>query len=137
MSAPEAGLPAWLRFDWEAPVDVRRIQLTFDTGLHRHLTLSHHDGYAAQMLWGSPQPETVRDYTIEGFDGQQWSTLLRVTDNYQRLRRHTLSPQGPISALRIIVEQTGGLNQARICEIRLWSGSNNGTNDLENGAARE
>ncbi|MEY2881283.1 MAG: hypothetical protein RLZZ15_3663, partial [Verrucomicrobiota bacterium] len=65
MSDPAAGLPAWLELRWDSPVAVREVQLIFDTGLHRFLTLSQADGYTARMLWGRPQPETVRDYAIE------------------------------------------------------------------------
>jgi hypothetical protein len=61
---------------------VGQVQFVFDTGLHRPLTLSYHDGYTAKMLWGHPQPETIRDYLIEGFDGGQWSTLVSVEGNY-------------------------------------------------------
>ena len=46
--------------------------MVFDTGLHRDLTLTHHDGYCARMEWGRPQPEPVRDYTISGSDGSEW-----------------------------------------------------------------
>ena len=62
------GLPAWIELEWDSPIEVREIQLIFDTGMHRHLTLSHHDGYTSKMIWGQPQPETVRDFKIEGFD---------------------------------------------------------------------
>ncbi|MCA9221878.1 MAG: FAD-dependent oxidoreductase [Planctomycetales bacterium] len=55
-------LPAWIQFEWPGPRSLQSIQLVFDTGMHRHLTLSHHDGYTAKMQWGRPQPETVRDY---------------------------------------------------------------------------
>ena len=44
MSDPLDGLPAWIRFEWAEGISLNQIQLIFDTGLHRHLTLSHHDG---------------------------------------------------------------------------------------------
>jgi hypothetical protein len=119
MSDPAAGLPAWVRLDWQERVRVSEVQLVFDTGLHRHLTLSHHDGYTSRMVWGRVQPETVTDYRIEGFDGRNWSTLVAVTGNYQRLRRHFLSGEGSLRAIRVTVDRTGGLDHARICEIRI------------------
>ena len=88
MSDPEEGFPAWLRLDWDEPVMAAEVQLVFDTALHRHLTLSHHDGYTATMAWGMPQAETVRDYVVQGFDGDTWHDLASVTENHQRLRRH-------------------------------------------------
>jgi hypothetical protein len=121
MSNQAAGLPAWLELSWNEPVRIAEIQLIFDTGLHRHLTLSHHDGYtASKMLWGKPQPETVRDYRIELLCGGEWETVAEVTGNYQRLRRH-VAPESlpPAARLRITVSATNGLAHARILEIRV------------------
>ena len=89
MSAKEA-LPAWLQCEWDQPQELREIQFVFDTGMHRHLTLSHHDGYAAKMHWGRPQPETVRDYAVQIMNCGSWQTACDVVGNYQRLRRHRL-----------------------------------------------
>lgn len=119
MSDPADGLPAWLQLDWEEPLIVDEIRLTFDTGLHRHLTLSHHDGYTRRMHWGSPQPETVRDYSIEVCHDDAWSTVTEVQGNYQRLRIHTLPNRRTIHALRITVKATNGLDHARIMQIQL------------------
>ena len=34
------GLPAWFHLEWSDPVNIAVVELTFDTGLHRTLTLS-------------------------------------------------------------------------------------------------
>jgi hypothetical protein len=118
MSAPNE-LPATIRFDWQTFQTVRSIQLVFDTGMHRHLTLSHHDGYTSQMIWGRPQPETVRDYEVQILEQDGWKTVCEVRDNYQRSRRHSL-PEGTVTkSLRILVTQTNGIDHARIFEVRL------------------
>jgi hypothetical protein len=118
-SDPSKGLPASLTMEWDEPVSVKSVQLVFDTGLHRHLTLSHHDGYTAKMGWGAAQPETVRDYEIEGFVDGEWRTLVEVTGNYQRLRRHGLAGALKLTALRTVVHATNGLDHARVMELRL------------------
>jgi hypothetical protein len=82
--------------------------------------MSHADAYTARMHWGQPQPETVRDYTIEGRIDGQWHMLEEVRDNYQRLRIHRLSEPPAIDALRITVHSTNGLDHARIAEIRVY-----------------
>lgn len=119
MSDPAAGFPAWLQLEWEEPVKISEVQLIFDTGLHRHLTLSHHDGYTSKMQWGHPQPETIRDYTLEVYDGRQWSTIHQVTENYQRMRRHRFDIPSEVTRLRIQVTQTNGLDHSRIAELRV------------------
>ena len=122
MSDPADGLPVWLQLEWENAVTVREVQLIFDTGLDRHLTLSHHDGYTRRMQWGQPQRETVRDYTIEVCDSEGRQNAVEVTENYQRLRRHTLSVDRPVKTMRIHVSQTNGLDHARIAEVRVYGG---------------
>jgi hypothetical protein len=121
LSDPVAGLPASLELRWPAPVRIREVQLVFDTGLHRFLTLSQADGYTARMEWGRPQPETVRDYRIEAEIAGEWNGLEQVAGNYQRRRVHPLAGQGVIAlALRIVVMATNGLDHARICEVRVY-----------------
>lgn len=120
MSDPAAGLPAWIELRWDRPFRPSEIQIIFDTGLHRVLTLSHADGYTARMMWGRPQPETVRDYVLEGWRGNGWRKLLAVRGNYQRRRVHRLKNPPSVHALRISVEATHGLDHARICEVRVY-----------------
>ncbi|MDG1897488.1 MAG: FAD-dependent oxidoreductase [Fuerstiella sp.] len=118
MSAPNEW-PASIRFNWQAPQSIRAIELVFDTGMHRHLTLSHHDGYTSRMIWGRPQPETVRDYAVQIIEQGEWKTLCDISGNYQRLRRHSL-PKGTVtSSLRIVVTATNGLDHARILAVHL------------------
>ncbi len=98
------------------------LQLVFDTGLHRFLTLSQADGYTARMEWGRPQPETVRDYRIEAETAAGWRHVHTETGNYRRRRVHRLpEPLAGVAALRITVLATNGLDHARICEVRVYS----------------
>ena len=64
--------PAWIELKWTKPQRISQVQLTFDTGFQRELTLTSSDSHNANMIRG-PQPETVRDYTIEAVteDGKQ------------------------------------------------------------------
>ena len=120
MSDPGAGLPAVLELAWEWPIRPAQVELIFDTGLHRPLTLTHSDGFAQKMQWGRPQPETVRDYTLAGRHDDRWVELASVTGNYQRRRVHRLADAPPVTALRITVSATQGLDHARICGVRVY-----------------
>ncbi|MBN2310139.1 MAG: FAD-dependent oxidoreductase, partial [Candidatus Hydrogenedentes bacterium] len=117
------GLPAQVELRWAEPVHCGEVQLVFDTGLHRPLTLTHSDAYAARMAWGTPQPETVRDYLIEGELDGTWRTLVQVEGNYQRRRVHEIAPGNRLTALRLTVTATNGLDHARVCEVRVYAGS--------------
>ena len=120
MSDPQAGLPAWVEVRWARAVALGSVELIFDTGLHRLLTLSQADGYTAKMMWGRPQPETVRDYRIEAEVQGRWVVLETITGNHQRRRVHPLSPGHAVAAVRIVVTATHGLDHARICEFRCY-----------------
>jgi hypothetical protein len=123
MSDPAEGLPAWLELRWPAPATFDEVQLTFDTGQHRFLTLSQADGYTRRMHWGEPQPETVRDYALEIETVAGWSVVHREQGNYQRRRVHRLASSVTTAAVRIKVEATNGLDHARILEVRVYASS--------------
>lgn len=120
MSDPAQGLPAWLEIGWTDPVDVAEIGLVFDTGQHRHLTLSQADGYTATMQWGRPQSETVKAYRIEARVDGGWLEVAREENNYRRRRMHVLAKAVRTDALRITVVSTHGLDHARIFEVRAY-----------------
>ncbi len=120
MSDPAAGLPAWLELRWRNPVRIAEVILIFDTGLHRHLTLTQADGYRERMLWGRPQPETVRHYALEIETDGGWRELLAVHGNYQRRCVHRFEPI-TTRAIRLRVVATHGLDHARVFEIRAYA----------------
>lgn len=121
LSDPRDGLPAWLELEWPQAVAVGSVELVFDTGMHRHLTLSHHDGYTSRMEWGHPQPETVADYRLEVELPTGWHLVHAEVDNYQRLRRHRFPEDLPaVRRLRIVVLRTHGVAQVRLCAVRVY-----------------
>jgi hypothetical protein len=113
-------LPATLEIRWNEPVCIREVVLIFDTGVHRLLTLSQADGYTQKMLWGQPQPETVRDYELSVETPQGWQTVESIQNNHQRHRRHLLAVAGPVTALRLTIMATNGLDYARVVEVRAY-----------------
>ncbi|MBL9176849.1 MAG: FAD-dependent oxidoreductase [Verrucomicrobiaceae bacterium] len=113
-------LPATLEIRWNEPVSLREVVLVFDTGLHRLLTLSQADGYTQKMLWGRPQPETVRDYELSVETPAGWQTVETIQNNHQRLRRHLLPESVPTTALRLHITATNGLAHARVVEVRAY-----------------
>ncbi len=112
-----ASLPATLSLQWDAPVDVGLVELVFDTGLHRLLTLSQSDGAMHRQVWGRPQPETVSDYRIEILVDGQWSEVHRIAGNWLRVRRHAVGRRA--DGLRLVVTATHGVDHARVCALRV------------------
>lgn len=122
MSDPADGLPATLELHWEEPVTLSQIDLVFDTGMFRKLTFSQCDAYTRSVVWGQPQPETVRDYTLEvpQPDGS-WEKIEEISGNYQRLCQHKLAKSVTTSRLRLTVLKTNGLDHARVFEVRAYA----------------
>ena len=97
---------------------LHEVQLIFDTGMDRFLTLSQADGYTRRMHWGAPQPETIRDYRLECEVETAWREVLSIRGNYQRRRVHILPARIETRALRLQAIATNGIDHARIFEIR-------------------
>jgi len=113
----------WLELAWEKPQRIREIQLTFDTGFHRELTLSASAAVNRQIV-RAPQPETVRDYAIlhappGSAADAPLRELLKVTGNHQRLNRHTVEPF-EASRLRFLFTATNGDPIVRVFEVRVY-----------------
>jgi len=119
--APLGPEGAWLELAWEKPRKISRIQITFDTGFHRELTLTASNRINHGIV-RAPQPETVRDYTVSYRPpgSKEWKQLASVKDNHQRLRRHRFEPV-EAEAVRIHVTKTNGDPKARIFEIRCYA----------------
>lgn len=117
--APMEPSPPWIRLEWDSPVSVEEVRLTFDTGFQRELTLSASDHVTARTI-RAPQPETIRDYRILATDESGAAVKLGVVkDNYQRLRIHRIKPM-KIKALTLEVEATNGSENASLYEIRIY-----------------
>lgn len=113
------GAGAWLELNWAEPTTVGHVQLTFDTGFHRELTLSAARHVNNRIVRG-PQPETVRDYRLVGVDeAGNRRILAEVTGNFQRLRRHDFEPIS-LSSLRLEVVAVNDHEEARLFEIRCY-----------------
>jgi hypothetical protein len=105
---------------WDQPKRLRRIQLTFDSGFQRQLTLTSSDSHSRTVM-RQPQPETVKHYVVEYTDpAGARKQLKEVKDNHQRINRHTFDPV-ELKSLRVHVKATNGLESARIFEIRCYA----------------
>jgi len=119
MSDPAAGLPAWLELRWQEPISFSQIGITFDTGLHRYMTHTHYDAYHRQMISG-PQPETVKVFSIEVETASGWEVIDQRTENWERRYRYNGEAVNDARAVRITVEQTHGLDHARIVRVGIY-----------------
>jgi hypothetical protein len=110
---------AWLELAWDKPQRISRVQVTFDSGLKRELTLSSSDSVTRGTV-RAPQPETVADYAVLVKEKGNLRELAKVTGNHQRQNRHRFDPV-EAEAVRIHVTKTNGDDNARIVEIRCYA----------------
>ncbi|MEA3400191.1 MAG: FAD-dependent oxidoreductase [Armatimonadota bacterium] len=118
-SAPGRDLPEHVELRWDAPRELSQVQITFDSGFERPLTLTHSDAFNERIIRG-PQPECVRDYRLEVERHEGWVPVAHVSGNYQRRRVHDFECV-MASAVRITCEATNGDDQARIFELRAYA----------------
>jgi hypothetical protein len=115
-----ATAPAWLELKWDRPQRIGQVQITFDSGFKRQLTLSSQEAQQVNLL-RAPQPETVRDYDVvaQAADGSE-RVLASVKGNFQRLRRHKFDALDAQS-VRVVVHATNGDALARVFEVRCYA----------------
>lgn len=113
----EPGLPAWIELRWPQAMEISEIRVVFDTGLHRLMTFTLSDEYVKKMVWGTGQPETVRDFDVSIDAGTGWQKVTQVRGHWQRGWR--LTPDSPLRlhALRLQILSTWGLDHARVMDI--------------------
>ncbi len=114
-----AGEPAWIELRWAKPQHLREVQLTFDSGFRRQLTLSAQETQNINLL-RAPQPETVKDYVVIcRTSAGEVRQIASVAGNFQRLSRHRFDRM-EVRSLRVEINATNGDRLARIFEIRCY-----------------
>jgi hypothetical protein len=110
---------AWVEVRWDRPQKISEVQITFDTGFQRQLTLSGSDSTTRTTIRAA-QPETVKDYRLLYNQGGEWKELAAVKGNFQRLNRHKVGTV-ETDAIRVHVTATNGDELARIFEVRCYA----------------
>lgn len=120
-AAPLGNDGAWLELAWDKPQSLKQIQLTFDSGFIRELTLSSSDN-ANKGIIRAPQPETVKKYLVlyQAEDGKDWVELASADHNHQRICRHKFATVNA-KRIRIHVKETNGDKLARVFEVRCYA----------------
>jgi len=109
----------WIELQWDEPQRISHLQITFDTGFQRVLTLSAQASVNEQVIY-APQPETVKDFTVTVRTRENKIVkLVEVKDHYQRLFRYDFKPIR-VTSLRLTVLATNGAPEARVYEIRCY-----------------
>jgi hypothetical protein len=111
MSDPTQSLPQHIQLSWDEPRKVSQIQITFPG----HLFQEYHK---YEPFYRDPQ--CPKHYVVEAFMDDEWVQVVSLSNNYQRLVRHTFEQQIMTNHLRVVVSETNGDPSAAIYEIRCY-----------------
>ncbi|WP_339314856.1 FAD-dependent oxidoreductase [Paenibacillus sp. FSL R10-2734] len=110
-----ASAPPWLKLTWEQPVVVSSIHLIFNDDVNEDLINLHHHTTPFEAI-----PELVKDYRIEAWTCDGWTTITEGTGNHKRKQVYTLPAPVSTDRLRIVVEATNGAPRAEIIAVRVY-----------------
>lgn len=114
----EGAAAQWLELEWERPVSVGRVVLQWCGHL-----LRDYDQLPAMR----PDPETVRDYSVqvwqpsgESASEGTWADVAAATGNVSTHRVHALERIVATDRLRVRVTATNGADYASLYEVRVY-----------------
>ncbi|NOU67090.1 FAD-dependent oxidoreductase [Paenibacillus sp. LMG 31461] len=110
-SAPSEAMPQWAQLNWREEQVVSQVEVTFAGNLLRDYRF-----YAPL----SQDPQCVKAYELQAWMADEWITLERVNNNYQRKRIHRLAQAVRTTQVRIVITETNGDPSAAIYEIRVY-----------------
>ncbi|MCD7101101.1 FAD-dependent oxidoreductase [Pseudoclavibacter sp. 13-3] len=103
--------PQWVQLDWAEPQTVAQVQLTFPG----HLLREYH-----ACPPGYRDPQSARDYRVQGLTADGWQTLAVRQGNYQTRVVHDFDAV-QITRLRIEIDATNGDPSAGLFEVRCYA----------------
>ena len=104
-------LDQWIQLNWGNSQIIKQIELTFPG----HILREYH---AYSPFYRDAQ--CPKDYEIWAKQGDSWTKLLDIEDNYQRQRKHTLQEAVSLDLLKIVIKSTNGDSTAQIYEVRVY-----------------
>lgn len=111
--------PQYIDLVWDKAQTVSSVEVTFDSGLNRHLRLSGEASVMKNQKRG-PQPEMLKAYTLELYQGSNLVKTQEVEDNILRKVIHRFDGLS-IDKVRLIAKQTHEDENARIFEVRCYA----------------
>jgi hypothetical protein len=106
-----ASLPQSLTLAWDEPQMISEVDLTFPG----HLLREYH-AYAPFYR----DPQCAKDYEVQAEIDGSWETVIQVTENYQRRRKHVLERPVTAQKLRVVITASNGDPSAALYEIRVY-----------------
>ncbi|TBL75244.1 FAD-dependent oxidoreductase [Paenibacillus thalictri] len=104
-----------VRLEWDAPVTIREVHMTFNDDPNEYLNNLHFLRTPFTVM-----PELVKDYSVLLDDGTGWYEAVSVTANRKRKRVHVLPQPVTARTLQLAIHATNGSPYAEVVEIRVY-----------------
>ena len=106
MSDPAEAMPQWLQLNWDKPLQIAEVGLTFSGNIHREY---HEYGPFNR------DSDTVCDFDVQVLKNGTWETVHEVHGNYHR---HRTLPLGmSTAAVRLLIHATNGSPSATVYKL--------------------
>ncbi|KRF03805.1 pyridine nucleotide-disulfide oxidoreductase [Paenibacillus sp. Soil766] len=115
-SAGDSGAEEWLEASWTETHSIGEVHITFNDDVNEDLINLHHHRTEFEII-----PELVKDYTVQAWVGESWTTVVEETNNHTRHHVHVLDSSVRTNRLRVVVASTNGSARAEIVELRCYS----------------
>jgi hypothetical protein len=110
--------PAWLELRWSSSIVCDTVQVAFDTMIREQR-------FFDKKVFG-PIPTCVKDFNVfVQLASGEWRRVASIKGNFQRFRRLNFE-RLEISKMKLEIEATNGVPEARIYEIRVYDSKNDG-----------
>lgn len=114
-SAGSAGGVEWLEASWSETQSIGQVHITFNDDVNEDLINLHHHRTEFEVI-----PELVKDYKLQTWVGESWTTVAEGISNHTRHHVHVLNSAVSTRRLRVVVEATNGSAHAEIVELRCY-----------------
>jgi hypothetical protein len=114
-SAGSSGAEEWLEASWTETHSIGEVHLTFNDDVNEDLINLHHHRTEFEII-----PELVKDYTVQAWVGETWTTVVEGTNNHTRHHVHLLDSAVSTNRLRVVVSSTNGSAHVEIVELRCY-----------------
>ena len=109
----------YIELSFEKAVDVSEIHLKFDSNLSKQLTITVSDWVKENEIKTLPI-ELVKDYDIILYSGDEAVKTIEIKDNILRHNVNRLETAVKCDKIKVKINNTYGVNEARIFEVRVY-----------------
>jgi len=115
------GLNAELQLEWKEPVSISKVELKGETVVERKMMMHKNpEKYVRLGQVKTVPPELIKNATVEARIRGEWVEVAGIEENITRLMKTSFNPV-KTSAIRIILKDTWGYENAKLYEVRCYA----------------